>query len=103
MLELFGDKSAARAAAAGAGVPVPRGIDRAITLAECQQFFASVAAGGGMVMIKAIAGAGGRGSRKVEVAADVEAAFAACQSEATIALGGKVIFMPPCLFCTENP
>jgi acetyl/propionyl-CoA carboxylase alpha subunit len=92
MLELFGDKSAAREAAASADVPVPRGIDRAISLEECHDFFASVADDGG-IMIKAIAGAGGRGSRKVTAAEDVAEAFAACQNEATIAFGNGELYV----------
>ena len=62
---------------------MPRGIDRAITLAKCEEFFGSVEDGGG-IMIKAIAGEGGRGSRKVTARQDVAEAFAACQREATL-------------------
>jgi pyruvate carboxylase len=103
MLELFGDKSAARTAAASADVPVPRGIDRAITLAECEEFFGSVADAGG-IMIKAIAGAGGRGSRKVTAAEDVAEAFAACQREATGAFGnGDLCASAPCLLLPAFP
>ena len=92
MLELFGDKSAARAAAVAADVPGPRGIDRAITLEECQEFFASVEGSGG-IMIKAIAGAGGRGSRAVTSAAEVAEAFDRCTSEATLAFGNGELYV----------
>ena len=78
-LELFGDKARARAAATEAGVPVVRGIDRAVTAGEAAAFFdalgeGALGAGRGM-MIKAVAGGGGRGSRLVESAADVPATY----------------------------
>src|SRR5262245_3050601 len=63
-LELFGDKGRARTAAAAASVPVLRGLDRAVTLDEARAFFASLRAGSGM-MVKALAGGGGRGTRAV--------------------------------------
>src|SRR5712691_1850960 len=63
-LELFGDKARARIAAAAAAVPVIRGLDRAVTLAEARAFFASLRQGSGMI-VKALAGGGGRGTRAV--------------------------------------
>lgn len=83
-LALFGDKAQARAAATAADVPVTRGIDRAVSLDEAQAFFADT---GGPVMLKAIAGGGGRGSRAVMDAADLPEAYARCQSEAKAAFG----------------
>lgn len=83
-LSLFGDKAQARAAAVAAGVPVTRGIDRAVSQEEAEAFFAET---GGPVMLKAIAGGGGRGSRAVMEAADLPDAYARCQSEATAAFG----------------
>ena len=59
-LELFGDKARARIAAAAASVPVIRGLDRAVTLAEAGAFFASLRPGSGM-MVKALAGGQGAG------------------------------------------
>src|SRR5262245_58717407 len=61
-LELFGDKARARAAAAAASVPVLHGVDHAVTLDEARAFFAGRSPGGGM-MVKAMAGGGGRGAR----------------------------------------
>ena len=63
-LELFGDKARARIAAVAASVPVIRGLDHAVTLAEARAFFASLGPGGAMI-IKALAGGGGRGTRAV--------------------------------------
>ena len=49
MLELFGDKGRARAAAIAAGVNVMRGIDRPVSLEEAKQFYASLSPGSGMI------------------------------------------------------
>ena len=83
-LSLFGDKARARAAAIAAGVPVMPGLDRAVTLAEAQAFFDAHPDG---IMIKALAGGGGRGTRAVTDKAELEAAFQRCQSEAKAAFG----------------
>ncbi len=80
-LELFGDKARARAAAAAAGVPVIRGIDRAVSAAEAAAFLESLGAGRGM-MIKAVGGGGGRGSRRVTRADEVAATYERCRAEA---------------------
>jgi len=85
-LRLFGDKAEARKAARAAGVPVLDGIDRAVTLEEAQAFFASLGPGGAM-MIKALAGGGGRGARAVFEADEIGPAFARCRSEAEAAFG----------------
>ena len=84
-LALFGDKGRARAAAIAAAVPVLNGIDRAVSLHEARQFMASL--DGGAMIIKALAGGGGRGTRVVADAAEIESAFARCQSEALAAFG----------------
>jgi acetyl/propionyl-CoA carboxylase alpha subunit/acetyl-CoA carboxylase carboxyltransferase component len=91
-LELFGDKAAARAAAVDAGVPVIRGLDHAVTLAEARDFFASLGAGGAMI-IKALAGGGGRGTRAVLTAEELESAFQRCQSEAAAAFGRGDVYV----------
>ena len=83
-LSLFGDKARARAAAIAAGVPVMPGLDRAVTLSEAQEFFAQHPDG---IMIKALAGGGGRGTRAVTDSEQLEALFHRCQSEAETAFG----------------
>ena len=83
-LSLFGDKARARAAAIAAGVPVMPGLDRAVTLSEAQEFFAQHPDG---IMIKALAGGGGRGTRAVTDIEQLEALFDRCQSEAEAAFG----------------
>jgi acetyl-CoA/propionyl-CoA carboxylase, biotin carboxylase, biotin carboxyl carrier protein len=70
-IELMGDKERAKAAAAEAGVPVvPPGAD-----------------GGFPVMVKAVAGGGGKGMRVVLSAAQLEEATAAARREAAAAFG----------------
>ncbi|MEI7932571.1 MAG: biotin carboxylase N-terminal domain-containing protein, partial [Alphaproteobacteria bacterium] len=85
LLDLFGDKARARKAAAAAGAPIMRGLDHATTLEEARAFFDSL--NGGAMIIKAIAGGGGRGSRAVMEAGEIDAAYARCQSEARAAFG----------------
>jgi len=91
-LDLFGDKAQARAAAAAASVPVMRGLDHAITLAEAQAFFESLGPDGAMI-IKAVAGGGGRGTRAVMTAGEIEPAFKRCQSEAKAAFGREDVYV----------
>ena len=89
VLDLLGDKAQARALARRCRVPVTDGIDSAVTLAQAQAFFAQLAEHSTQpaMMIKALAGGGGRGMRIVEQAEDIAPSFARCQSEALAALG----------------
>ena len=64
LLELFGNKVRARTVAIEAGAPVLAGSERAVTLDEAREFMASLGEGAAM-MIKAVAGGGGRGTRAV--------------------------------------
>ena len=84
-LELFGDKGRARGAAVAAGVPVLDGIDAAVSLEQARDFFASLS--GRPMIVKAVAGGGGRGTRVVETADDLEAAYERCRSEARASFG----------------
>ncbi len=90
-LDLFGDKARARNAAQQAGVPVIRGLDHAVTLDEARKFLASL--NGGAMIIKALAGGGGRGTRVVLTDKEIEAAFARCQSEAQAAFGRNDVYV----------
>jgi len=85
-LELFGDKVAARQLAKRGGVPIIEGTSGPSSLEEINAFFDSLGSGGAIV-IKAMAGGGGRGMRVVEKAADLAEAHARCQSEAKAAFG----------------
>ncbi|MBX3498728.1 MAG: carbamoyl-phosphate synthase large subunit [Alphaproteobacteria bacterium] len=91
-LDLFGDKARARQAASAASVPIIRGLDRASTLEEAKAFFASLGAGGAMI-IKALAGGGGRGTRVVLSAEEIEPTFERCRSEARAAFGRDELYV----------
>ena len=90
-LELFGDKGRARAAAVASDVPVLNGLDRAVSLDEARDFLTSL--DGGAMIVKAVAGGGGRGTRVVENAGDLEATYQRCQSEARAAFGVEDVYV----------
>ena len=85
-LALFGDKSRARTAAVDSDVPVLRGLDDAVSLEAATGFFSSLGDGGAMI-IKAVAGGGGRGTRVVMTEDEIADAYQRCQSEAELAFG----------------
>jgi len=89
VLELVGNKSSARAAAVAAGVPVLPATEGPSSVADIGAFFA---AHGGAVMIKALAGGGGRGMRKVTDAEQIEAAYRQCAAEAQRGFGDPALF-----------
>ncbi|MDH1265497.1 carboxyl transferase domain-containing protein [Pseudomonas sp. GD03944] len=91
-LQLFGDKAAARALAERCAVPLVRGINRAITLDEARDFLRSLGPGGA-VMLKALAGGGGRGMRAVFDEASLAEAYTRCQSEARAAFGADGLYV----------
>ncbi len=90
-LDLFGDKAQARALAERCGVPVMPGTTKATSLAEARAFQQSLGRGGA-VMIKAIAGGGGRGMRPVFSIDDLDEAYERCRSEATQAFGNGDVY-----------
>jgi acetyl/propionyl-CoA carboxylase alpha subunit/acetyl-CoA carboxylase carboxyltransferase component len=90
-LSLFGDKGRARALAKQCGVPVLGGTDGPTTLAEARAFFEGP--GAGAVMVKAVAGGGGRGMRPVTSVDELEAAFERCASEAKAAFGNGDLYV----------
>ena len=91
-LAQFGDKAAARALAEQCDVPVLPGVSRAISLSEAEDFFSSLASGNG-VMLKAIAGGGGRGMRPVFDGTDLASSFNRATSEAAQAFGSGDIYV----------
>ncbi|WP_233559828.1 acetyl-CoA carboxylase family protein [Oleomonas cavernae] len=92
LLDLFGDKAAARRFAVTAGVPVAEGTAGAVDLAGAQAFLAGLG-DGARVMVKAVAGGGGRGMRVVERAEDLAQAFTRCESEARAAFGNGALIV----------
>ncbi|WP_394764210.1 carboxyl transferase domain-containing protein [Phenylobacterium sp.] len=91
-LALFGDKGRARALAQVAGVPVLPGTDGPTSLEDAKAFFASLGEGGA-VMVKAVAGGGGRGMRPVMQPADLPSAYERCASEANAAFGNGDLYV----------
>jgi acetyl/propionyl-CoA carboxylase alpha subunit/acetyl-CoA carboxylase carboxyltransferase component len=91
-LVLFGDKVQARALAKRIGAPLLPGSIGAATLQEAERFFKSLAKDSS-VMLKAIAGGGGRGMREVHALADMSAAFERCRSEAQQAFGNGDLYV----------
>ena len=90
-LALFGDKARARAFAAAQGVPLLPGIAAPASLDAVQDFFDGLDPGAAM-MIKAVAGGGGRGMRVVRRRDEIADAYARCRSEAQSAFGDDAVF-----------
>jgi acetyl/propionyl-CoA carboxylase alpha subunit len=91
LLTLFGDKLRARAAALRAGVPVLKGSQSAITVEQASAFWLSLGSGSSMVL-KAVAGGGGRGMRIVANLADLPDLYARASSEARAAFGDGALY-----------
>ena len=89
---LFGDKARARVAAAAAEVPIIRGLDHAVSPAEAAAFFDALGGGRGMIL-KAVGGGGGRGSRVVERADAVASTYERCRAEAQAAFGNGALYV----------
>ena len=92
VLELFGDKAAARALAERCGVPLVRGLNQAVSLEQAQAFMHELG-DGAAVMLKALAGGGGRGMRAVYQDSELAEAYARCQSEALAAFGNGALYV----------
>jgi acetyl-CoA carboxylase biotin carboxylase subunit len=93
-IELMGSKTAARAAAIAAGVPVVPGTEQAIGTDAADGDIAALAARIGYpVMIKAVAGGGGKGMRVVADPAELPGAVRAARSEARSAFGDAAIYL----------
>src|SRR6266849_1782590 len=91
-LALLGDKAAARALAARCEVPVLRGTGAPVSLEDARAFLAALGEGGA-VMVKAVAGGGGRGMRAVFGPDQLDGAWARCGSEARAAFGNGDLYV----------
>jgi pyruvate carboxylase len=91
LLELLGDKTAARRLAASAGVPVLPGTENSVKSAEEAQKIAREI--GYPVIVKAAMGGGGRGMRVVHDAAQLDALLEEAQGEARSAFGNASVFL----------
>ena len=91
VMDMMGDKINARAQMIKAKVPVIPGSDGEVhTSAEALEVAEKI---GYPVMLKASAGGGGKGIRKVEKAEDLVAAFESASSEAKAAFGNGAMYM----------
>ena len=91
-LARFGDKHAARALAAAMDVPILPGTAAPTTLEAARSFLARLGPGGA-VMVKAVAGGGGRGMRPVTTESELEEAFIRCRSEAQSGFGNGDLYV----------
>jgi acetyl/propionyl-CoA carboxylase alpha subunit/acetyl-CoA carboxylase carboxyltransferase component len=92
VLDLFGDKVRAKALAASCGVPLIEGTKQATSREEAHAFFAALGPNAAM-MIKAVAGGGGRGIRAVRSEAELNEAYARSRSEARAAFGNSEVYV----------
>src|SRR5277367_1947438 len=91
LLELLGDKTAARRLAISAGVPVLTGTEKAVeSPAGAQKIAREI---GYPVIVKASMGGGGRGMRVVQNEAQLAARLEEAQGEARSAFGDASVFL----------
>jgi acetyl-CoA carboxylase, biotin carboxylase subunit len=93
-IALMGSKTAARQAAIDAGVPVVPGTESPLGANVSDKKIAAIAERIGYpIMIKAVAGGGGKGMRVVSEPADLSGAIRAARSEAATAFGDSSIYL----------
>ncbi len=91
LLELLGDKTAARKLARKAGIPVAPGSEKPISeVAKARKLAREI---GFPLMIKAAFGGGGRGMRVVQRAEDFDARLEEARKEAAGAFGNDAVFL----------
>jgi acetyl-CoA carboxylase biotin carboxylase subunit len=86
----MGSKTAARQTAVAAGAPVVPGTSHGITLDEGRAFGAE---NGYPILLKAVAGGGGKGMRRVDREADLESALRDASSEAGRAFRNSEVYV----------
>jgi acetyl-CoA carboxylase biotin carboxylase subunit len=86
----MGDKAAAKHELAAAGIPVVPGTDGATTLEGAH---AAAEEAGYPVLLKAVAGGGGKGMRLVEGPEELEGAFQTAAAEAEAAFGDPELYL----------
>ncbi|HVH08242.1 MAG TPA: acetyl-CoA carboxylase biotin carboxylase subunit [Gemmatimonadales bacterium] len=94
-IRAMGDKTEARRRMQAAGVPIVPGSTR--PLADHAQARPEAARLGYPVLLKAVAGGGGKGMRLVHAESELEAAFAAAASEAERAFGAGEVYIEKAL------
>ncbi len=89
-LDKFGDKLAARRLAHDLNIPVAAGSFEHTSLAQARDYLAEFDGG---IMLKAVAGGGGRGMREVHNSEQLERDWQRCQSEAMSAFGRDELYV----------
>src|SRR5258705_4447255 len=93
-IALMGSKTAARRAAVEAGVPIVPGSEEPLGPDVADATIAGIADGIGYpIMIKAVAGGGGKGMREVTSADELSSAVRAARSEAQASFGDPAIYL----------
>jgi acetyl-CoA carboxylase, biotin carboxylase subunit len=93
-IALMGSKTEARRAATAAGVPVVPGTERPFAADDPDEAIAAAAERLGYpLLIKAVAGGGGKGMRTVANSADLMSGLHAARSEAGTAFGDSAIYL----------
>ena len=90
VMERMGDKARAKAEMRAAGVPLVPGTEGAATLAEVRTAADEL---GYPVLLKAVAGGGGKGMRLVDDASKLDAAYATASGEAEAAFGDGSVYL----------
>jgi acetyl/propionyl-CoA carboxylase alpha subunit len=91
VLGVFGDKARARALADRFGVPILDGTSGATSLDEARAFMARRK--GGAIIVKALAGGGGRGMRIVTAPDQLDEAYTRAKSEAKASFGNDAVYV----------
>lgn len=90
-LRVLGDKAAARGIAGRLSIPILPGTDAPLSFEAARAFFDGLPSGQAMIL-KAVAGGGGRGMRIIRRSGELEAAFERCRSEARRSFGLESLF-----------
>jgi acetyl-CoA carboxylase biotin carboxylase subunit len=89
-IRMMGSKTAARRTAVAAGAPVVPGTDHGVTFEEAREFGR---AHGYPILLKAVAGGGGKGMRRVDREGELESSFRDASSEAERAFRSAEIYV----------
>jgi acetyl-CoA carboxylase biotin carboxylase subunit len=94
VIETMGSKTAARTAARRAGVPVVPGTEEPLGVDVPNEAITSIAGAIGFpLLVKAVAGGGGKGMRAVSDLAELPTAVRAARSEASAAFGDGAVYL----------
>jgi acetyl-CoA carboxylase biotin carboxylase subunit len=99
VMRRLGDKAQAKAELRAAGVPLVPGSDGPASLAEAHRAAGEI---GLPVLLKAVAGGGGRGMRFVTELEDLDDAYAAAAAEAQAAFGNGELYVERALVPTRH-